>query len=346
MPSAKLAHAAASRTMPPLLAGHATAALQMRVEEFYLSIAALFERWVARRTSTNTRRAYRRDVLDFIEFRRIRWPEDSWELLQATVADVQAWRDGMVATGKAPKTILRRVGALSNFFKFVAGAAAEVRLPINVPNPAHPQFIPRTSSDPVHETPALTLQQARKLQEMPKGDDALAWRDRAILDFYLYTGARIATGCMLSVADFHDQEEGPSIRLQSKGNKMKTLGLHWRAADSIRRYIEVAGLLDGPLFRALASSRGTKLSQRPIATRSMYRLLQTYLSQLPNAMLGERCRYHPHVLRSTTATLLLERGEDIRKVQDLLGHRHVTTTQVYDKRRIAVKDSASHDVPI
>ena len=50
--------------------------------------------------------------------------------------------------------------------------------------------------------------------------------------------------------------------------------------------------------------------------------------------------------RATTATLLLDAGVDIRKVQDLLGHRHITTTQIYDKRRRSTSESASHDVPI
>jgi site-specific recombinase XerD len=51
-------------------------------------------------------------------------------------------------------------------------------------------------------------------------------------------------------------------------------------------------------------------------------------------------------LRATTATLSLGAGVDIRKVQELLGHRHVTTTQIYDKRRIAAAEGASHDIPI
>jgi len=56
--------------------------------------------------------------------------------------------------------------------------------------------------------------------------------------------------------------------------------------------------------------------------------------------------YTPHSLRATTATLLLDAGEDIRKVQDLLGHKHVTTTQIYNKRRIATSQSSSHKAPI
>jgi site-specific recombinase XerD len=65
---------------------------------------------------------------------------------------------------------------------------------------------------------------------------------------------------------------------------------------------------------------------------------------LPKAY--DYCVYTPHSLRATTATLLLDAGVDIKKVQDLLGHRHITTTQIYDKRRIAASQSASHDVPI
>ena len=59
-----------------------------------------------------------------------------------------------------------------------------------------------------------------------------------------------------------------------------------------------------------------------------------------------RCLYTPHSLRATTATLLLDAGVDIIKVKELLGHRHVTTTQIYDKRRRSLKEGASHDVPI
>jgi site-specific recombinase XerD len=88
---------------------------------------------------------------------------------------------------------------------------------------------------------------------------------------------------------------------------------------------------------------------------TMYRLLMRYLERLPRAMREvelsdgtkeKRCAYSPHSLRATTATLLLDAGEDIRAVQELLGHRHVTTTQIYDKRRRATKESASHHVPI
>jgi site-specific recombinase XerD len=60
----------------------------------------------------------------------------------------------------------------------------------------------------------------------------------------------------------------------------------------------------------------------------------------------ERCVYTPPSLRATTATLLLDAGVDIIRVKELLGHRHVTTTQIYDKRRWSLKEGASYDMPI
>jgi integrase len=103
---------------------------------------------------------------------------------------------------------------------------------------------------------------------------------------------------------------------------------------------------------------------------TMYMVLTSYLRRLPGALKevetpgqvagaetpeGEvaavpratvkECIYTPHSLRATTATLLLDAGVDICKVQELLGHRHITTTQIYDNRRRNTSQSASHDVP-
>lgn len=338
-----------------MLLGHVTPEIRRRVEKFYGSVADLFEAWVARRKSSHTQRAYRQDVNCFIKFMRLEWPRKSWWMYAVSVKDVQTFREHLIARGAAPKTLNRRISSLSSFFKFLAAAAAELRLPITVPNPAHAQFISRESNDPLDETKALSATRARQLMGMPAGDSLVDVRDRAILKFYLYTGARLGAGCRLKVSDFHREGEEATIRLSEKGGRYHTIGLHFTAAEAIAEYIARAELTSGPLFRPQRSSNVDKLADRPFHPMGMYHVIMRYLRRLPGAARREslssgsvaaRCVYKPHSLRATTATLLLGAGVDIRKVQDLLGHRHVTTTQIYDKRRIAVSESASHDVPI
>ena len=332
--------------LPPILAGHLTPQLRARAESFFARVAELFERWVARRPSHHTQRAYRRDVLSFVNFLGLSWPPQAFRLLLASVADVQRWRDAMMAATKAPKTLNRRISSLSSFYKYLAGAAAELRLPVNVPNPAHAQFIARESSDPLEGTRALTATRARQLMGLPAGDDVLDFRDRAILKTYLYTGVRLATACRLRVKDFHQDGDEATLTINEKGNRHRTIGIHFAAAEALAEYLGKAGLAAGPIFRARRAPHSDELGDKPMSEASMYRVIAGYVAKLPGAVKEGARLYSTHSLRATTATLLLDAGVDIRKVQELLGHRHITTTQIYDKRRRTTKESASLDVPI
>lgn len=141
--------------------------------------------------------------MGLVQFLKLAWPPESVRLLTVTVQDLQAYRNWLREKDAAPKTLNRRVASISSFYKFVAAAAAELRLPITVPNPAHAQFIARESSDPRDETRALSATRARQLMSMPSGDTVLDYRDRAILKLYLYSGIRLSTGCRMKVSDFH-----------------------------------------------------------------------------------------------------------------------------------------------
>src|SRR6266481_8606537 len=102
----------------------------------------------------------------------------------------------------------------------------------------------------------------------------------------------------------------------------------------------------GSDFPGEASCPSAELGDKPMSEASMYRVIARYVAKLPGAVKEGTRLYSTHSLRATTATLLLDAGVDIRKVQELIGHRLVTTTQIYDKRRRTTKESASHDVPI
>ncbi len=126
-------------TLPPILVGRVTPAVEAQVGSFYGSVAEIFERWVTRRTSMHTQRAYRQDVMDFVQFLGIRWPEESTRLFTVSIAEVLAFRDLMLAESKAPKTINRRIASLSSFYKYLQGVASEFRLPITA-GPPHLKF--------------------------------------------------------------------------------------------------------------------------------------------------------------------------------------------------------------
>jgi integrase/recombinase XerC len=337
--------------LPPILAGHFTPDTKKKVEQFYFSVAAIFDTWVKRRPSKHTQRAYRDDVMAFVGFAGIKWPQQSASLLTVSITDVQSFRKVMLDAKAAPKTINRRISSLSSFYKYLQGAAAELRLPITVPNPAHAQFIARESPDARDETRALSLVRARQLMNLPAGESVLDYRDRAILKLYIYSGIRLTTGCRLMVEDFHLDEGEATIRLIEKGNKHRTIGLNPVAAQAIDEYLHRAELTSGPLFRPRRAPGSEELAGRAMGEVTMYRAILGYLERLPGAMKEytgkdgkprQRCIYTPHSLRATNATLLLDGNIDIRKVQELLGHRHVTTTQIYDKRRRGTSDSASH----
>ena len=337
--------------MPNILAGTATPAIRSRVEGFFSSLSTIFESWVHRRQSPHTQRAYRSDVMAFVKFMGLTWPDQAAQLLRTSVQDVQAFRASLLSQNAAPKTLNRRVSSLSSFYKYLAAAASELRLPITVPNPAHAQFISRESTDPREETRALSAARARQLVGLPAGNAVLDYRDRAILKFFVYSGARLSTACRLKVSDFHQDGDEATIRLHEKGDKRRTIGLHFLAAQAIAEYIEKAELTSGPLFRPRLNSRSQKLGNSTMSPWTMWRVVEGYLVQLPGAVKeaqlldGSTARqsvYTPHSLRATTATLLLDAGVDIIKVKELLGHRHVTTTQIYDKRRRSTSESASH----
>ena len=341
--------------LPAILIGTQTPAVRRRVESFFFSVASCFDAWVSRRRSPHTQRAYREDVMSFVKFMELTWPEQATELLRVSIKDVLEFREHLLAKNAAPKTINRRISSVSSFYKYLGAAAAELRLPITVPNPAHAQFISRESTDARDETRALSAIRARQLMGLPAGDGLLDYRDRAILKFFLYSGARLSTVCRLKVSDFHQDGDQATVRLHEKGDKHSTIGLHFQAAQAIGEYIEKAELTSGPLFRPRLNPRSTKLAFRGMDSATMYRLVEGYLQQLPGSVketaavdgaTGRMNVYIPHSLRATTATLLLDAGVDIRKVQELLGHRHITTTQIYDKRRRSTAESASHDVPI
>lgn len=271
------------REFPSVFPGSDTPQVRKRVETFYLSIASLFERWIARSGNKNTQRSYREAVEGFIAFMSFRWSDEDYRFIRdVSVQDVQAWRDAMQERGAAPSTLNHRISALSRFYTFLKEQAAELRLPILLPNPANTDFFARTTAKPRKQAQALTLNLLHQLFAMPEGDSVLAWRDRALLRYMYAAGARRETACLAQVSDLDfDDEEGPTLFMRLKGEKTQTVGLHIKAYETIRTYIEVAGLESGPLFRTRLNVKSQKLGPGGFEVSTMSRLLYGYLDRLP-----------------------------------------------------------------
>jgi integrase/recombinase XerD len=264
------------------------------------------------RLAPRTVDAYRRDLGDFSAF------------LQGSPADATPDRlaeyiAAMRARGLASTTIARRVAALRSFYKhqMLIGArgdnpAAELDLPRRA------RTLPRT----------LSPGEAERLIEAASGTTPRALRDRALVELLYGSGLRVseAVGLDRSGVDL----EGRLVRCIGKGSKERVVPIGREAVDALRRYIARGRPFLDRRHRAelFLNAQGGAL------TRAGAFLI---LRRLAGAAGLEPERVHPHLLRHSFATHLLEGGADLRSVQEMLGHADLSTTERYthvsDRRR-------------
>lgn len=214
--------------------------------------------------------------------------------------------------GFKPTSISRRLSSLRSFFRFVCLRGGLERNPTEgLRSPKSGRQLPHFLSDANIE----------KLLNAPSQQHPAGLRDRAILETFYAGGLRVGEIVALDV-DSVDLEQAV-IRVRGKGKRERLAPIGKYAVHAIGRWLTVrkpnerpGGGLDRALF---LNSRGRRLT-----TRSIGRMLEKYL-----AVAGMDPKTSPHTLRHTFATHLLNRGADIRSVQELLGHASISTTQIY-----------------
>jgi len=251
-----------------------------------------------RRASEHTLRAYRSDLAAFIEFLSLY--QGKKDLLDVDRSDIRAFVAMQTRFGYSKRTIQRRLSSTKSLFKFLC---REDRLALN---PARLVKGPKLS----RRLPEVFTQS--QIEEVLDGHFNLL-RDRAIVELLYDEGLRISELAGLDIPDI-DFPNG-EIKVFGKGSKERILPLSSRAAGVLKAYI--AGRNSGPLF--IKEKTGKRLG-----VRDLRRIVNYYLSQLPDAP-----AIKPHALRHSFATHLLERGADLRAVQELLGHASLSTTQIY-----------------
>lgn len=262
-----------------------------------------------------TRVAYAGDVLRFA-----RWcaAEDRSGPEHVDVRTIRRYTQSLTERGAAASSVTRALAALRALFRALVRAGVVEGNPAELaPGPRRPQTLPRI----VKPNDA-----ARLLDEIPADDDLLAIRDRAMLEIAYGCGLRAAELVRLDVADVHLEER--ALRVTGKGERTRTVPLGDPAADAVRRWLARGrpALVDpdpagAPETALLVSRRGRRLSTSDVRRR-MDRWVRE--AGLPSDL-------HPHALRHSYATHLLDGGADLRSIQELLGHARLSTTQVYTR---------------
>jgi integrase/recombinase XerC len=271
--------------------------------------------------SSQTQRAYSSDLAAFVS-----WCQDERITTVHDVRrrDVREYLAHLMQRGDQRSSTVRRLAALHTYFNWLVDE--------NVldANPAATVSAPKA----LQQLPELVVrEQLDELLDAEWGDDPLARRDRAICEVLYGAGVRVSELCGLDLDDVNWRQG--ALRVLGKGRKERLVPLHDKGLDAIKLWRD-AGRSE--LMNEATASAALFLNRRGnrVSARDVRRIL--------DVRLGEG-HIHPHQLRHTYATHLLEGGADLRVVQELLGHESLTTTQIYthvSKSRLQKVHHQSH----
>jgi integrase/recombinase XerC len=265
--------------------------------------------------SAYTVKSYREDLAQAVAFFQERLGDAQAGPERLTTRVLRAYLVWLHEQGYAKSTVARRVAAVRSWCRFLC------RQGTLTGNPADGLRSPRQDKKLPH---FLSVEDLARLLSSPPADDPLGLRDRAILETLYSAGLRVAELAGLNLGDL-DLDAGVAL-VRGKGKRERLVLLGPQAREAVSRWLDVRAGLPGGRAGARKAPAAVFLNQRGtrLTVRSVGRLLEKYL-----ALAGLDPRTSPHTLRHSFATHLLDRGADIRSVQELLGHRSLSTTQVY-----------------
>ena len=263
-----------------------------------------------RRLSAHTRSSYRRDLVRIGNWRRAdgiaRWED----LREGDIRRYVAWRH---RAGVVGKTMARELSALRSLFNYLLRERTATQ------NPARGVRAPKSG----RKLPATfdADQLSALIDAGPEhggDDDPLTLRDTAMVELFYSSGLRLAELISVDLRDIDPADA--TLTVTGKGAKTRRVPVGSAALRAIRRWLEVRGLFaDGDEPALFVSARGRRIHPRPVQQR----LKAWALAR------GAGRNLHPHLLRHSFASHLLESSGDLRAVQELLGHADISTTQVY-----------------
>lgn len=224
--------------------------------------------------------------------------------------------------GLSPASRARKIACIKSFYKYLTVKAKLLsENPVaDLDSPKTPKTLPRY----------LSLEESRRLLNAVDGKNRE--RDFCILCIFLNCGLRISEIVGLNVSDYHED----SLRIMGKGSKERIVYINESTAAALNDWIAVRQALVSPYEPAMfVSNRRTRITRETVHSMVKKTLLQAGL---------DPSQYSSHKLRHTAATLMLQNGVDVRTLQEVLGHEHLNTTQIYthvDNSELRIAASAN-----
>jgi len=261
-----------------------------------------------RNLSPHTVEAYRRDLVQFLEFLREGWGIQ--DPRNVTRKEIRRYLSSLVRYGFKRSSVKRKQSALRRFYRFLhregwIPSNPVVRLPGLKPDRDLPEVLPE-------ETLTQVLDQWHP--EKP-----IEVRDRALVELLYASGMRASELTGLRLQDV-DLDQGVA-RVLGKGRKERLVPIGRRAQEALRAYLQIRSKFRPQTDRLFVTRAG-----RPLSRTQLWHRIRRVFQRLA-FLYG----VHPHVLRHSFATHLLDHGADLRSIQELLGHKSITATQVYTK---------------
>jgi integrase/recombinase XerC len=278
-----------------------------------------------RNASGHTVRAYESDLEQFVTAVAAagKRPRPSLTAADFSPDNVRLYLGVLFQQGISRASAARKLAAIRTFARWLRREGIIEQDPSALA--ASPK---REQTIPAH----LSIDEMNRLLEMPDRATPLGRRDQAILELFYASGLRLSELVGLDLDDLNLNAR--MVRVLGKGRKERLVPLNQSAADAIRAYMADRAQmvrLDGA--RGAGGARGARGAEHPLfvnyrgqrlGARSVHRLVRKYV-----AMCSARFGISPHALRHSFATHLLERGADLRGIQEMLGHARLSTTQRY-----------------
>ncbi len=266
---------------------------------------------VERGASPHTISAYRRDLIEYAQTLGSRGIDT---LREVTREDVSAHIGVLRARGLAPSSVERNVAAIKSFHRFcVREGIADEQPTARIPLPKVPQRLPDV----------ISIDDAERLLSQLFPEGPVGHRDRALLETLYGCGLRASEATGLDLE--HLNLDGGFVRVFGKGSKERLVPVSGAAERALREYLahgrpflraKKASLRQDP-SAVFLNQRGQRMSRQAV-----YGIVRAY-----GARVG--LELHPHSLRHSFATHMLEGGADLRSLQEMLGHSDISTTQIY-----------------